>query len=101
MTVPFQRFASVSAECGSSGQILSAFWAPARTRRQPSLRKTSGAAGSHCRQKPGDAELWEQFGAAAARLGAATSSLDHSELADALDAFAVAAQALAASVRSA
>lgn len=50
---------------------------------------------------PGDPNLWEQFSLAAAGLSAIAPSLEPSELADALDAFAVAVQELAASIRSA
>jgi hypothetical protein len=49
---------------------------------------------------PGDPKLWEQFSLVAGGLGAIAPTLEPSELADALDAFALAVQELAASIRS-
>ena len=49
---------------------------------------------------PGDPKLWEQFSLVAGGLSAIAPNLEPSELADALDAFALAVQELAASIRS-
>jgi hypothetical protein len=49
---------------------------------------------------PGDPKLWEQVSSAAAGLTAIAPNLEPSELADALDAFALAVQQLVASIRS-
>jgi hypothetical protein len=48
----------------------------------------------------GDPKLWEQFSLVAGGLSASAPNLEPSELADALDAFALAVQELAASIRS-
>ena len=73
--------------------------------RQPDARDEDDEEGfwsdkSSVPEMPGDPKLWEQFSSAASGLSASAPTLEPSELADALDAFALAVQPLAASIRS-